>query len=186
MLLMRPRGPAQKKPFTGGTRGSAALASGLILLRRRPKASKAIAGTTRPKGSRQTRAMALPDLMATASAADPRLKLGLAMLGEPVGFFFFFLVFWDLFGVSCPVGSVGARRLEGLRLEGCRPSGFEAPSPKPRAPSPKLQAGRAGRVGRAGAARAARRRLGHALEPLKHSITRGQRAWTGALKTLQN
>ena len=24
------------------------------------------------------------------------------------------------------------------------------------------------------------------LEPLKHSITRGQRAWTGALKTLQN
>ena len=37
----------KKKPFTGGTRGSAALASGLILLRRRPKASKAIAGTTR-------------------------------------------------------------------------------------------------------------------------------------------
>ena len=41
----------KKKPFTGGTRGSAALASGLILLRRRPEASKAIPGTTRVKRS---------------------------------------------------------------------------------------------------------------------------------------
>ena len=40
----------KKKPFTGGTRGSAALASGLILLRRRPEASKAIPGTTGLKG----------------------------------------------------------------------------------------------------------------------------------------
>ena len=64
----------KKKPFTGGTRGSAALASGLILLRRRPEASKAIPGTTRAKRSAFARSfgdLALPDLMATASAADP-------------------------------------------------------------------------------------------------------------------
>ena len=64
------------KPFTGGTRGSAALASGLILLRRRPEASKAIPGTTRAKRSAFARSfgdLALPDLMATASAADPQL-----------------------------------------------------------------------------------------------------------------
>ena len=66
----------EKKPFTGGTRGSAALASGLILLRRRPEASKAIPGTTRAKRSAFARSfgdLALPDLMATASAADPQL-----------------------------------------------------------------------------------------------------------------
>ena len=65
----------KKKPFTGGTRGSAALASGLILLRRRPEASKAIPGTTRVKRSAFARSfgdLALPDLMATASAADPK------------------------------------------------------------------------------------------------------------------
>ena len=63
-MLMMPsgglRGDAknhEKKPFTGGTRGSAALASGLILLRRRPKASKAIAGTTRPKRSANARSL---------------------------------------------------------------------------------------------------------------------------------
>ena len=64
----------KKKPFTGGTRGSAALASGLILLRRRPEASKAIPGTTRAKRSAFARSfgdLALPDLMATACAADP-------------------------------------------------------------------------------------------------------------------
>ena len=54
----------KKKPFTGGTRGSAALASGLILLRRRPEASKAIPGTTRAKRSAFARSfgdLALPD-----------------------------------------------------------------------------------------------------------------------------
>ena len=64
----------KKKPFTGGTRGSAALASGLILLRRRPEASKAIPGTTRAKRSAFARSfgdLALPDLMAAANAADP-------------------------------------------------------------------------------------------------------------------
>ena len=72
----------KKKPFTGGTRGSAALASGLILLRRRPEASKAIPGTTRAKRSAFARSfgdLALPDLMATASAADPRSKRVLLM-----------------------------------------------------------------------------------------------------------
>ena len=65
----------KKKPFTGGTRGSAALASGLILLRRRPEASKAIPGTTRAKRSAFARSfgdLALPDLRANAAAADPR------------------------------------------------------------------------------------------------------------------
>ena len=93
MLLMRAwgsrAGPAdahdarqkttKKKPFTGGTRGSAALASGLILLRRRPEASKAIPGTTRAKRSAFARSfgdLALPDLMATASAADPKAAAG--------------------------------------------------------------------------------------------------------------
>ena len=82
MLMMRAlwgppwrrKKPRKKKPFTGGTRGSAALASGLILLRRRPEASKAIPGTTRAKRSAFARSfgdLALPDLMATASAADP-------------------------------------------------------------------------------------------------------------------
>ena len=64
----------KKEPFTGGTRGSAALASGLILLRRRPEASKAIPGTTRARRSAFARSfgdLALPDLMAAASAADP-------------------------------------------------------------------------------------------------------------------
>ena len=67
----------KKKPFTGGTRGSAALASGLILLRRRPEASKAIPGTTRAKRSAFARSfgdLALPDLKADAAAADPRGK----------------------------------------------------------------------------------------------------------------
>ena len=72
----RPLGAStKKKPFTRGTRGSAALASGLILLRRRPEASKAIPGTTRVKRSAFARSfgdLALPDLMATASAADPK------------------------------------------------------------------------------------------------------------------
>ena len=46
--------------------------------------------------------------------------------------------------------------------------------------SPKTEAaGRAGGAGRAGAARAPRRRLGHALEPLKHSISRAQRGQRG-------
>ena len=76
----------KKKPFTGGTRGSAALASGLILLRRRPEASKAIPGTTRAKRSAFARSfgdLALPDLMATASAADPRPKT--VALGRKAG-----------------------------------------------------------------------------------------------------
>ena len=47
----------KKKPFTGGTRGSAALASGPILLRRRPTASKAIPGTTRAKRSANARSL---------------------------------------------------------------------------------------------------------------------------------
>ena len=67
----------KKKPFTGGTRGSAALASGLILLRRRPEASKAIPGTTRAKRSAFARSfgdLALPDLKADAAAADPQDK----------------------------------------------------------------------------------------------------------------
>ena len=83
MLMMRAlwgppwrrKKPRKKKPFTGGTRGSAALASGLILLRRRPEASKAIPGTTRAKRSAFARSfgdLALPDLRANAAAADPR------------------------------------------------------------------------------------------------------------------
>ena len=75
----------KKKPFTGGTRGSAALASGLILLRRRPEASKAIPGTTRVKRSAFARSfgdLALPDLTATASAADPRQEGG-RQAGKP-------------------------------------------------------------------------------------------------------
>ena len=94
MLMMRAlwgppwrrKKPRKKKPFTGGTRGSAALASGLILLRRRPEASKAIPGTTRAKRSAFARSfgdLALPDLMATASAADPRAKT--VALGRKAG-----------------------------------------------------------------------------------------------------
>ena len=85
MLMMRALwGPpstqktTKKKPLTGGTRGSAALASGLILLRRRPEASKAIPGTTRAKRSAFARSfgdLALPDLMATANAADPITRI---------------------------------------------------------------------------------------------------------------
>ena len=63
--------------------------------------------------------------MATASAADPRLKLGLAMLGEPVGFFFFriclgFLALWVsgvLVGAICPLVNV-------CGYLQCRGSGF--------------------------------------------------------------
>ena len=71
MLMMRDlwgppwrrKKPRKKEPFTGG-----------ILLRRRPEASKAIPGTTRAKRSAFARSfgdLALPDFMATASAADP-------------------------------------------------------------------------------------------------------------------
>ena len=85
MLMMRAlwgppwrrKKPRKKKPFTGGTRGSAALASGLILLRRRPEASKVIPGTTRAKRSAFARSfgdLALPDLKADAAAADPQDK----------------------------------------------------------------------------------------------------------------
>ena len=55
---------AKKKPFTGGTRGSAALASGLILLRTKATSSKAVPGTTRVKRSANARSfgdLALPD-----------------------------------------------------------------------------------------------------------------------------
>ena len=68
------------------TKKKAALASGLILLRRRPEASKAIPGTTRAKRSAFARSfgdLALPDLMATASAADPRPKT--VALGRKAG-----------------------------------------------------------------------------------------------------
>ena len=59
-----------------GGRGPARAARPEILLRRRPEASKAIPGTTRAKRSAFARSfgdLALPDLMATASAADPQL-----------------------------------------------------------------------------------------------------------------
>ena len=89
MLMMRALwGPPwrRKKPRKKN-RSPAALASGLILLRRRPEASKAIPGTTRAKRSAFTRSfgdLALPDLMATASAADP-LQGGQGIVGSVAG-----------------------------------------------------------------------------------------------------
>ena len=85
MLMMRAlwgppwrrKKPRKKKPFTGGTRGSAALASGLILLRRRPEASKAIPGTTRAKRSAFARSfgdLALPDFRPSGTGRPPPPK----------------------------------------------------------------------------------------------------------------
>ena len=106
-----------------GGRGPARAARPEILLRRRPEASKAIPGTTRAKRSAFARSfgdLALPDLMATASAADPRLKLGLAMLGEPVVFFSFLGFVWGFlpcgFTWCKEAGRVKVRGLQTFRL----------------------------------------------------------------------
>ena len=74
-------------------------------------------------------------IMATASAADPRLKLGLAMLGEPVGFFSFLGFVWGFL----PCGFSGCKEAGRVKVRGLQTFGLR--SPKPQAPSGKGRKG---------------------------------------------